>query len=201
MRINGSLPFVVAISAAVLACGGTSSVDDPVAAMASGAKVKASPFTFTKIPATWAAHAVASPVQGLDAMTFEMTASAAKGDILMAMAFMISGTLQAGDVANYQLLYFPDGLKKPGVVVGSNDGSTWAPGPTTSIVSIDLTAPITMGQNFKGDFILRLDVNGAGSFFFSPQLQTAAVDVGGVLTLLTGATCDLPLPGDTFYVN
>jgi hypothetical protein len=200
MTITRSFPFVVAAcAAAVLACGGTSS-DDPAAFM-SAARARLTPWTFTKIPTTPATQNVAAPVQGLDALVFEMTGSAVKGDVVKAMAFMITGTLQAGSLTSFQLVYFPAGLKKPGVVVGTNDGSSWAPGPTTSIVSIDLTSPITTGPNFKADFILRVDVNGAGSFFFTPELRTATVDVGGVPTLLTGATCDLPLPGDTFYVN
>jgi hypothetical protein len=200
MRIVRSFPLVAVISAALLACGGTSSVDEPAAA-ASEARVKPSPWTFTKIPSAWAAHTVASPALGLDAMAFEMTASGAKGDVVTSMAFMITGTVQAGDLASFQLFYFPGGLDKAGSLVGSNDGSTFAPGPTTSIVPIDLTAPITVGQKFKGDFVLRVDVIGTGSFFFSPQLQTVTVDVAGVPTFLVGATCALPLPGDTFNVN
>jgi hypothetical protein len=198
MNAPRSTLAVVAGSLLALACGQSPSVD----AGATSANVKATaPWTFTKTPAGFANHSIAAPAPALAALAFHMESRGSKDSAVTQMAFMITGTVQVGDLANFQLVYFPDGTRKPGVVVGSNDGSTWAPGATSSIVPVDLVTPLALSQNFKGDFALQVDVNGLSKFFFSPELSTVTIDAAGVPQLLVGGTCDLPLPGDQFNVN
>ncbi|MGE5048880.1 MAG: hypothetical protein ACM3PC_09945 [Deltaproteobacteria bacterium] len=199
METLRSILAVFAGSVLAVACGASPSAD--AVAASANVKVPASPWTFTKTPAAFANYSIAAPAPAFAVLNFEMTSRGSKDFAVTQMAFMITGTVQVGDLANFQLVYFADGLKKPGVVVGTNDGSTWTPGATTSIVPIDLATPIVLNQNFKGDFALNVDVNGTAKFFFSPQLSTVTIDVAGVPQLLVGGTCDLPLPGDQFNVN
>ena len=158
----------------------------------------AAPWTFAKTsPVT--RYDLAPTARGLDAMPFNVTATGVGSTRVTRMAFMVTGTARTWEVANFQLVYYPDGLSSPGVVVGSTSGSEWKPGPATSIVSIPLATPVTLQGDFAGAFALRVDVNGAHPFFFQPQLQTVTIDDGAEHDLLQ--TEDLPLPGDTFYVN
>ncbi|HET7187431.1 MAG TPA: hypothetical protein VFI52_04725 [Gemmatimonadaceae bacterium] len=162
-------------------------------------------FTFTKVPATNATHAITSPVTNLETIVFSMVAARADGMVVKQFGFMISGSLQAGDVRNYQLVYYPKGLSKPGVVMGTNDGSTWvAPGGSpSSFIYIDLASPITIpkGKSFTAYFALHADVTGTGTFFFDPRVQTCLVNSGGVDQDVAWFGGDLPLQGDVFNVN
>jgi hypothetical protein len=187
MRTPSSLLAVVAASIAALAPG------EALAA-----------WTFTKSPALWERQAVVSATPGLDAMVFNVTAAGTGLARVTRMAFQVTGTLQTAEVTNFQLVYYPDGLAGTAVVVGTNSGSGWGRGATTSIVSIDLAAPLTLQTDLSGvstgAFALRVDVNGARSFSFQPQLQTVTIETDGVERNLV-ETGDLPLPGDSFYVN
>lgn len=199
MNAPRSTLALLAGSFLALACGQSPSADAVVAS--ASVKVPPSPWTFTKSPAAFANYSIVAPSAAFSALSFQMASRGSKDSAVTQMAFMITGTVQVGDLANFQVVYFPDGTRKPGVVVGTNDGSSWTPGATTSIVAIDLATPIVLSQNFKGDFALQVDVNGTAKFFFSPQLSTVTIDVAGVPQLLVGGTCDLPLPGDQFNVN
>jgi hypothetical protein len=174
-------------------------------ALASGKALAADAWSFTKSPAPWTSHSVGSSALGLDAMVFNVSATGIGLARVTRMAFMVTGTLHTAEVGNYQLVYYPNGLSGSGLVVGSSSGSSWAPGITTSIVSIALAAPLALNVDSttgisSGVFALRVDVSGARSFFFQPQLQTVMVENGGVEQLVA-ATGDLPVPGDSFYVN
>lgn len=176
-----------------------------IVSLASGRALAADAWNFTKNPTPWASHSVGSSALGLDAMVFGVTATGIGTARVTRMAFMVTGTLHAAEVANYRLVYYPNGLTGSAVVLGSNSGSGWAPGATSSIVSIDLAAPLALQTDSTtgistGVFALRVDVNGARSFFFQPQLQTVTVENGGVMQYVV-ATGDLPLTGDSFYVN
>jgi len=164
---------------------------------------KATSFTFTKIPAVFATHDIAAPVTGLQTIVFQMAAVQAQGMVVKQLGFMIAGSLQQGDVGAYQLVYYPDGPANPGVVLGTNDGSTWiAPGGNT-LLYFDLASPITIpkGKSFTAYFGLRADVRGTGSFFFYARVQTCLVNSAGVDKDVAWFGGDLPLQGDQFNVN
>ena len=206
MRRATVLFAALAASLAAIACEQASLPEAPRAPTAVGAKAaKTTSFTFTKVPATYATHAITSPATGLETIAFSMVATQAEGIVVKQLGFMISGSLQAGDVGNYQLVYYPDGLSKPGVVVGTNDGSTWvAPGGSpSSFIYIDLATPITIpkGKSFTAYFALRADVTGTGAFFFDPRVQTCLVNDGTGDTDVGALGGDLPLQGDTYHVN
>lgn len=159
----------------------------------------ATPWTFTKAEEVSQARPIASPAQAMNALVFEAGSSGAEGSKLTRMAFKIYGALKPGNLSNFQLVYFPDGIAMPGVVVGRNDGSTWAPGARTTIIEIAFAAPLAVSANFKGQFALRADLDGAPAFFTS-ELRTVSVAASGVEQSVTD-TGDLPLRGDTFKVN
>jgi hypothetical protein len=174
-------------------------------ALASGKALAAEAWNFTKSPAPWASHAVGSSALGVDAMVVNVSATGIGLARVTRMAFMVTGTLHTAEVGNYQLVYYPNGLSGSGLVVGSSSGSSWAPGITTSIVSIALASPLALSFDSttgisSGVFMLRADVSAARSFFFQPQLQTVTVENAGVERPVT-TTGDLPLLGDSFYVN
>lgn len=162
-------------------------------------------FTFTKIPAAQTVQAITSPATGFETILYQMDALGAEGLVVKQFGFMISGSLQAGDVGHYQLVYFPDGLKKPGVVMGTNEGTNWvAPGGSpSSFINIDLATPITIpkGKSFTAYFALRADVTGTGTFFFYPSVQTCLVNNAGIDQDVTWFGGDLPLRGNQFNVN
>ena len=199
---------VVALAALVLM--GCEKAPVPVDATAPGvpspalAKApKSTSFLFSKIPAAVATQSIASPTTGMSTIVFQMNAAQAAGIVVKQFGFMISGSLQAGDVGNYQLLYYPQGLGKPSVIMGGNNGSTWvAPGGFTFIY-IDLASPITIpkGNTFTAVFELRADVSGTGSFFFYPRVQTCLVNAGTGDKDVAWFGGDLPLQGDTYRVN
>jgi hypothetical protein len=157
------------------------------------------PWTFTKAEDVSQGRPVASPAQGIDALVFEARSSGAEGDKLTRMAFRVTGSVAVGSLSNFQLVHFPDGIAKPGVVVGRNDGATWAPGAKTTTIEIAFAEPLAVSRNFKGQFALRADLKG-GPAFFTPELRTVTFASSGVEQFLT-ATCDLPLRGDTFNVK
>jgi hypothetical protein len=188
------------------ACDSVPAPDAPRAPTAVSSRVvQPTSFTFTKVPAGYATHAIASPVAALETIVFQLTATQAAGITVKQFGFMISGSLQAGDVRNYQLVYYPDGLAKPGVVLGTNSGATWvAPGGSpSSFIYIGLATPITVpkGKTFTAYFALRADVTGTGAFFFYPRVQTCTVDAGTGDKDVAWFGGDLPLQGDQFTVN
>lgn len=189
MRTPSSLLAVVAASFGALA---------PAGALASES------WAFTKSPAPWAPHAVGSAATGLEAMVFDVAATGIASSRVTRMAFLVTGTAHTAEVVNFQLVYYPGGPGSSGVVVGSNSGSGWAPGPATAVVSIALASPLALPTDLSGFstgvFALRVDVNGGRTFFFQPQLQTVTVESGGAERYVV-ATGDLPLSGDSFYVN
>jgi hypothetical protein len=153
-------------------------------------------WTFTKSGAPWAAHAVTFAQPALDSLTFDVAASGAAPAAVTRMIFQVSGSVKSPEVANFQLVYYP-GPGRSGVVVGTGSSPI---GVTSSVLTIDLTTPVALQGDFAGTFALRLDVNGARAFFFQPQLQTVTIDEGGVIRNVM-ETGDLPMPGDSFYVN
>lgn len=177
----------------------------PAAPAAAAAKVRLTSITFTKIPPAQVNHSIASPLAGLETIVFQMNALQAEGVVVKQFGFMIAGSLQVGDVGNYQLIYYPQGLANPGVVLGTNDGSTWAPpgGSAASFIYLNLSTPLTIpkGKSFTAIFALRADVTGTGTFFFYPRVQTCLVNNGGLDQDVTWLGGDLPLQGDVYYVN
>ena len=159
-------------------------------------------FTFTKVPPAVADQTITSPALGFETIVFQMDASRADGLTIKQLGFMISGSLQAGDVGNYQLVYYPQGVGKPGVVMGTNDGSTWvAPGGTT-LLYIDLASPITITKKkVTAIFSLRADVIGTGAFFFDTRVQTCLINDGTTDKDVAWFGGDLPLQGDVYRVN
>jgi hypothetical protein len=132
---------------------------------------------------------------------FHLDTDKSKPAELTSLSFMISGSVQAGNLSNFRLVFYPNGFGKPGTVVATNDGTGWAPGPFPSnFMTLRLTG-FTLGQNFKGDFGVLADVSGSSYFLWS-QMQTATVTINGVeQPLLNPETCDLPLLGDTFFIS
>lgn len=206
MSRTALVSVTLALSLTSIGCEQASAPEAPRASTAIDAKqLRPTSFTFTKVPPTQAIQAITSPVAGLETIVFSMVATEAQGMVVKQFGFMISGSLQTGDVGNYQLIYYPDGLAKPGVVVGTNDGSTWvAPGGSpSSFIYFDLASPITIPKkkSFTALFALRADVNGTGTFFFYPSVQTCLVNANGVDQDVTWFGGDLPLRGDQFNVN
>ncbi|MFL5261719.1 MAG: hypothetical protein ACJ79R_13100 [Anaeromyxobacteraceae bacterium] len=184
MRTQSSLLAVIAAS---------------ITALATGDARADTTWTFTGVNPR-ATYAVASPKNGVDAMVFHVTASAVAPMRLVRMAFQVMGTVQSAEVTNYELVYYPTGLGTGGVVVGSNTGAAFAPGGRTSIVSVDVATPIALQGNFAGFFALRAAVQGTRAYFVTAQLQTVTLEDGGVERFLM-ETEDLPMSGDTYYVN
>jgi hypothetical protein len=181
-------------------CAAFASVASVLAAAIPAAAGVTTPWTFTKAEDVSQDRPVASPAQGIDALVFEARSSGTEGEKLTRMAFRVTGSLPVGSLSNFQLVHFPDGIGKPGVVIGRNDGSTWAPGAKTTMIEIAFAEPLAVSRNFKGQFALRADLKGAPAFFFTPELRTVTVASSGTEQFLT-ATCDLPLRGDTFTVK
>ena len=203
MRRGITAALALATSLLALGCETSVAPVTPTQAPALSVKTPAlTSFTFTKLPALVADQAITSPALGLETIVFQMDASRADGLTIKQLGFMISGSLQAGDVGNYQLVYYPEGLDKPAVIMGTNDGSTWvAPGGTT-LLYIDLASPITITKKkFTAVFSLRADVTGTGTFFFDPRIQTLLINDGTVDKDVAWFGGDLPLQGDVYRVN
>ena len=206
MRSTAAVCAALATSLVASGCERTSPPEAPSGPAAVDAKVvRMTSFTFTKVPATVATHAITSPLTSLETIVFSMVATQAQGMVVKQFGFMISGSLQAGDVGGYELLYYPAGLSKPAVVIGTNDGSTWvAPGGSpSSFIYFTLASPITIpkGKSFTAYFALRANVVGAGTFFFYPRVQTCLVNAGAADLDVAWFGGDLPLEGDQFNVN
>jgi hypothetical protein len=170
-----------------------------ITALAPGQARADTTWTFANVAArsTAATAAAHGPV---DAMVFNVTAAAVAPTSITRMVFVVDGTVNNAELANFQLVYYPNGPASPGVVVGSNTGAAFAPGGTTGALRIDLANPIALQGNYSGLFALRSDVNGVRSFFFAPRLQTVTVNQGGADRFLM-ETEDLPMSGSMFYVN
>ncbi len=207
MRIAGSLCLAAALVAMSSACQKSSPTAPGAAAqgivtVADGsttAATKPTLFTFTKIPAQRSELTIAAGPD-VQMFAFDLTTDKTKSIELSSLSFMISGSLQAGSLSNFRLVYYPGGLAKPGVVVATNDGAGWTPGPSPENFLTLRLSSFVLSQNFKGQFAVLADVTGSSYFFWS-QLQTATISVNGIEEpLLNPETCDLPLGGDTFHV-
>lgn len=170
-----------------------------IAVLASGEARAAAPWTFAKTNGAWTPTAVAPSTAGIDALVFNVATTAVPLEVVKQMTFQVTGTGRTAEVANFQLVFYPDGLGTPGIVVGSNTGTGWGPGQS-HVVTIDLHTPVAFRGANSGFFALRVDVNGPRTFFFQPELRTVTVVSAGVARLVR-ETEDLPLPGDSFFVN
>lgn len=196
---------VVALSLGTLACERASTPLSPTnsgSATQAQTAVKATAYLFTKIPPQITDLTIA-PGADVQAFAFSLDATATKGQALSELAFMINGSVQAGNLSNFRLVYYPQGLTKPGTIIATNDGATWAPGSTPADFLRLRPQSFILQQNFKGVFALIVDVNaGASPYFFWTRLQTANAIVDGVEQELGNPiTCDLPIQGDTIHVN
>ena len=163
------------------------------------ANLAINPWTFTmQSPRT--SH-LAAPAPGVQAMIFNVSALGVGSGSLTSMEFVVSGTVKSAELANYKLVYYPNGTSSPGVVVATNAGATFSPGGAASNIVLKLASPISYVGNFAGDFALIVDVNATTrSYHFVPRLQEVIVAAAGQ-TGAVRATEDLPLNGDFFYVN
>jgi hypothetical protein len=171
------------------------------AALLSASSAQALPFAFTKLPAAQTSLSTSASAQTVDALAFEMRSIDPSATTVTKMSFQITGTLPVGTLSNLELISFPNGLSAPGVVVGTNDGSTWGHDAKRAMVEIQLAVPVTLQQNTSNTFVLRAKVSGASSFFFNPDVHVVTVSSNGLVRPLIAETEDLPLPGDTFRVN
>jgi hypothetical protein len=159
-------------------------------------------FNFTKLPTATPQEQRITQATGVNLLVFEVRSTETKTTALSRLSFMITGSLVSGNLTNFQLVYYPGGMSKPGVIVGTNDGSTWVPGSLpANFLAIDLTSPLTLDKRFAGEFVLRADVTGSAPYMFNVRLQTANLIAGGIDQLLLEGTCDLPMSGDTFWVG
>ena len=189
MRTIGSVCTILTLVAASAACQKTSptapsAVTNGIAASAAGASAtaatKASLYTFTKIPAP-VSNLTIAPGSDVQIYAFDLTTDKTKAIDLSSLSFMISGSLQAGNLTNFRLVFYP------------------GPFPA-NFLSFRLEG-FTLGPNFKGQFAVLADVSGSSYFFWS-QMQTATVTINGIEQLLENPeTCDLPLLGDTLHVQ
>ncbi|HET8538427.1 MAG TPA: hypothetical protein VFL83_01015 [Anaeromyxobacter sp.] len=189
--------LAVAASAGIFACGGSS--DPGTDDSASSVKAIAGWVFTTPLPPRTVF--VVAPVQSHEMLAFTLVVTGYRDTRITRMAFQVMGTIPAGSLANYRLVWFADGRRRgaaPPTVLGTNDGTIWAP-PSSPIV-IRFATPLTLPRNFNGEFALLADVNGGAGTFVTPQLQTVTMDQGAGEVYVTD-TCDLPLAGDTFYVK
>lgn len=171
------------------------------AAVLSASSAQALPFAFTKLPVAQTSLSTSGSAQTVDALAFEMRSIDPSATTVTKMSFQITGTLPVGTLSNLELISYPLGLGAPGVVVATNDGSTWGHDAKRALIEIPLAVPVTLQQNTSTTFVLRARVNGATSFFFNPDVHVVTVSSNGVVRPLVGETEDLPLPGDVFRVN
>lgn len=201
---------VLALVAVTCIVGGCDRASTPISPAAGAgltpeqttAKVKAATYFFAKIP-TQVLDQRITPRPDVQAFVFSLNTTGTKGDALAELAFMINGSVQAGNLSNFRLVYYPQGLTSPGTVIAFNDGSTWTPGSTPAQFLRLRPAGFVLPMNFKGVFALVLDVNPAGApYMFWARLQTASAVINGVEQLLVNPMeQELPLQGDTFWVN
>ena len=160
------------------------------------AGAQAAPWTFTKLPS----KPVASSTQGAQTVAFQVSSGSAPGASITRMSFQLTGNLPTGSLTSFELVAYPAGLGAPGIVVGTNDGSTWGPSAPKAIVDIPLTTPFALGAS-SVTFVLRANVKGGSSFFFNTDLHTVRISEGGVERFLFSETEDLPMSGDILSVN
>ena len=195
----------VAIVSVVAGCERATSPVSPAESLTARPEqsaVKATSYVFAKLPAQILDNTI-SPGPDVQAFVFSLDTSGTKGQALAELAFMISGSVQAGNLSNFRLVYYPRGLTKAGTIIAANDGSTWLPGSTPADFLRMRPDAFVLAQNFTGVFALLVDVNpGATPYFFWTRLQTANAVINGVEQLLVNPIEQvLPLQGDTFHVN
>ncbi|MFL5279194.1 MAG: hypothetical protein ACJ79T_22175 [Myxococcales bacterium] len=161
------------------------------------ASAQAAPWTFTKLSAP---QPLAAPAQGAETLVFQVGSGSATGASITRMRFQVTGNLPVGSVTTFELVAYPAGRGAPGVIVGTNDGSTWRPNAAKAVFEIPLTTPLAVGPS-SVTFALRANVKGGSTFFFNTGLQTVHVSEGGVERFLLDDTEDLPMSGDTLQVN
>ena len=194
------LAAVIAVSAAaVLAPAGahaqTAALQPRLIAVA---PTTTAAWTFTT--AAWTPRVTAAPATVGDSIAFDVNAVPLAPAQVTQMSFQIMGSLQPGDVSSFELVYYPNGLANPGVVVATNSGASFAHGAKSDILSFDLTAPISVAGAYTGSFALRANVNGARKYSFQPRLQTVVINDGaGPRFVVESET--LPMNGDTYFVN
>jgi hypothetical protein len=196
---------VVALSVGVLACDRAQTPLSPTSGSGlqpSQTAVAAPTYFFAKVPAQIATYNI-SPGVNVEAFRFTLDTTGSKGDALAEVAFMIFGSVQAGNLSNFRLVYYPKGVTKPGTIIASNDGSTFIPGSQPANFLRLRPQGFVLPQNFKGVFALVVDVNaGLSPYFFWTRFQTANAVMDGVEQLLVNPIeQELPLQGDTFNVN
>ena len=220
--------FIVgALSFTAAACDRVTSPAAPTVAPAAGAGVdsvvqttatgpltakaanKSGPyFTITNLPVNYTEHHISS-ANDVQVMQFQITGTGMKSTSLTQLAFMIDarlldGTpLPAGYLTNFRLVYYPDGFGTLGTTIATNPATTWTPGYTPeSFLVMDATPPFAfVKQNFTGVFALVGDL-GAGSYRFNVRMQTGRITTNGVdETIGNLQNCDLPVGGDTFFVQ
>ena len=203
MRTRLALAATALLSLAALGCEKpATSVTAPDAVRAATTTPKTTFFSFTKLPIVAVTDIMITPTPHSDLLTFSMITTETKAITVDRFSFMIYGSLPVGALTNFELTWYPKGLKKPGIVVATNDGSTFVPGSLpANFLNLDFTTPLLLDKKMDGVFVLRADVNAPAPYFFNVRLQTANVGIGGVDQLLLDTTCDLPLAGDVFFVN
>jgi hypothetical protein len=158
-------------------------------------------FTFTNLPVPFSysnfglLYAGASNV---DVLRFEMDVTgAAKSTALMWMHFNFDGFVPARALTNFRIVYYPNGVRHDGIVIGADSGATF---DGTSI-GLFAWSPFPLGRNFKGIFALRLDIPPifTTSFFFTPQLDDVTITADGIFPPVVSST--LPLTGDVFHIE
>jgi hypothetical protein len=201
----------VAIVVATLAASACERATSPVAPLAPGATANAtkvintSTYFFAKVPAAWAGHHI-TPAADVDIFDLDISTSETSSS-LTRLTFMLAGNAQVGNLTNLRLVYYPDGRGTTGVVVASDNLAGWV-NTAANYVTLTLATPLVLNAKGKNlsksavkSFSLLVDVSGAAAYQFFPQLQTVNVSLNGVERQLLTETCDLPLLGDTFYVN
>ena len=202
MRTRLALAATALLSLALVGCEkATMSATAPDAVRAATTP-KTTFFSFTKLPIVAVTDIMITPAPRTDLLTFSMVTTETRAITVNRFSFMIYGSLPVGALTNFELTWYPKGLKKPGTVVAANSGAGWIPGSTpANFLNLDFTTPLLLDKKVDGVFVLRADVNQPAPYFFNVRLQTANVGIGGVVQPLLSTTCDLPLAGDVFFVN
>ena len=220
--------FIIgALSLAAAACNRVTSPAAPTVAPATGAGVdsvasapatgtlsaktsnKSGPyFTITNLPVNYTEHHI-SAAADVQVMQFQISGTGMKSTSLTQLAFMIDarlldGTLlPTGYLTNFRLVYYPDGFGTVGTTIATNPATTWTPGYTPQdFLVMDATPPFAfVKQNFTGVFALVGDL-AAGSYRFNVRIQTGRISTDGVDQAIGNLqNCDLPVSGDTFFVQ
>jgi hypothetical protein len=160
----------------------------------------ATDFTFTGLPVPFSYSnfgLLYAGASGVDLLRFEMdVTNAPKDAILMRLDFHFDGIAPPGSLTNFLLIFYSNGVKHPGTIVGINiDGAF-----NGTDAAVFLPTPMQISKNFKGVFALRADIppNFTTSFFFTPSLASAVVYMNGVGQQMVSSS--LPLTGDIFRI-